>query len=699
MGLVLDYTKVYPPIEQYCKENDLIAEVKVKRDDNNPPHIVYSLNGDPSQDPVYSYVNIDSSTGKIYLTLDGVNTINADYPDDPSKEINELDFQVLAKDIEEGDTLTVNVKVGVVRIHDEPPKIIDEQIYDIYQDDAAENERVLDIRTAFPSFFYVNTDLIKIPEVDIGRVLLSDKGVDYVKNLDLSDPSTTPALTFSITIQDQQNSLTLEKEYSIPIKAGKALPQIPKKSILEEVGANLGQDLALKIETNTLKIENTKFINDLIFNNLIDYKTDINTTFYDSFISKSMETNLIEGVDKSGENFERIYETIKKSITTLLNTLNHENQKIVDLLPDNFSKIYNQIEEVSNSVNNLNINLLDTFDDTNLYSNLIYNTYIQSLNYSKQYVNDALVLVNDAINYVASAITNEIFNLEKEVSKFKYIEYCNFKKNANDRLTNLENCLGVVLDQICGGTYNSNCCAREDGVDPLISRTSTLETEVSDHEDRITTLENKHLEDWGSNTNWKFTSGSGSGSLQHNNTTVIYKSPSAVTLGDSNFSNTYIKAGNGTFTFSNSGLDMGSLTLHAGTCNCTATQAQYADIAEYYDADKKYNIGTIMAVGGEKEVTAFDKINNNLIGIISENPGFILNSNAIFEIPALIGLKGRIRVKSLKPFKKADKIFADLYNSGYATNEDNSFLIGYALENSKKQKNGEYLTLIFFKGI
>jgi len=697
MGLVLNYVKVYPPVEQYCKENDLIAEVNVVRDDNNPPHITYSFNGSPDQNPVYNYISIDITTGKIYLTLDGVKAINTDYPDDPSREIKELNFQVLARDAEVGDTLTIDVRVGVIRVHDEPPKIIDEQIYDIYQDDAVENERVLDIRTAFPSFFYINTDLIKIPEVDIGRVLLSDKGVDYVKNLDLSDPNVTPALTFSITIQDQQNNLTLEKEFSIPIKPGSALPQIPKKSILEEVGANIGQDLALKIETNKLNIDNLKFLNDIIFNKAISYESNINTTFYNSYIAKSIETNLIEGVDKSGEIFERPYETIKKSLSTLLNTINHENQKITDLLPENVSKIYNEIEKVSNEVNILNFEFLNDFDDTNLYITLIYNSYLQSLNYSKAYVNKSLELVDKAINYVASAITDEIFNLEKEFSEFKYSEYCNFKKYAQDTFSAIQTCLNKVVDQICGGSAYTNCCTRSGST--ILTRLDNIEDDVSDLQNAVNEILRRHLEDWGSNTAWKFTSGAGSGSLQHNSTTVLYKSPYAVTFGSTNFSTIYIQTSGGTFTFNSNGLDLGSLTLKAGKCDCTATRAQYADLAEYYEADKEYSIGTIMAVGGEKEVTSFDKINNNLIGIISDKPGFILNSDHSFKIPALIGLKGRIKVKSKIPFKKANKVFADTLCSGYATTSDTGYMIGYALENSKKQKNGEYLTLIYFKGI
>ena len=36
----------------------------------------------------------------------------------------------------------------------------------------------------------------------------------------------------------------------------------------------------------------------------------------------------------------------------------------------------------------------------------------------------------------------------------------------------------------------------------------------------------------------------------------------------------------------------------------TATAANYADLAEMYLADSEYEIGTVLMVGGEKEVTS-----------------------------------------------------------------------------------------------
>ena len=40
----------------------------------------------------------------------------------------------------------------------------------------------------------------------------------------------------------------------------------------------------------------------------------------------------------------------------------------------------------------------------------------------------------------------------------------------------------------------------------------------------------------------------------------------------------------------------------------TATAAQYADLAERYEADKLYQAGTVMSFGGEKEITESAKM-------------------------------------------------------------------------------------------
>ena len=41
----------------------------------------------------------------------------------------------------------------------------------------------------------------------------------------------------------------------------------------------------------------------------------------------------------------------------------------------------------------------------------------------------------------------------------------------------------------------------------------------------------------------------------------------------------------------------------AGTITATATQAQYADLAEIYASDEQYEAGTVVKLGGSAEIT------------------------------------------------------------------------------------------------
>ena len=106
-----------------------------------------------------------------------------------------------------------------------------------------------------------------------------------------------------------------------------------------------------------------------------------------------------------------------------------------------------------------------------------------------------------------------------------------------------------------------------------------------------------------------------------------------------------------------------SLTYNPSTnvLSTTATQAQYADLAEIYETDKPYDIGTVVMVGGNKEVTECF-VGNRVIGVISDRPAFLMNSQGKGQP---IALKGRVKVKVVGPVKKGDELVAG--NGGFAT--------------------------------
>ena len=111
--------------------------------------------------------------------------------------------------------------------------------------------------------------------------------------------------------------------------------------------------------------------------------------------------------------------------------------------------------------------------------------------------------------------------------------------------------------------------------------------------------------------------------------------------------------------------DIGSSTMvyndmYAVTFNGTATSANWSDLAERYEADKVYDTGTVLAVGGYKEVTIYQP-DFPYAGVVSDKPGLRMNDAMKFRknpYMLFICLKGRVLVKIIGKCKKGDFIIA-----------------------------------------
>jgi hypothetical protein len=95
--------------------------------------------------------------------------------------------------------------------------------------------------------------------------------------------------------------------------------------------------------------------------------------------------------------------------------------------------------------------------------------------------------------------------------------------------------------------------------------------------------------------------------------------------------------------------------LYAVLFQGTATAARYADLAEKYLADKEYEAGTVVMIGGEAEVTA-STWGKRAIGVVSTNPAFMMNKD--LEGGTYIALKGRVPVKVIGRIKKGEDLIA-----------------------------------------
>jgi hypothetical protein len=87
----------------------------------------------------------------------------------------------------------------------------------------------------------------------------------------------------------------------------------------------------------------------------------------------------------------------------------------------------------------------------------------------------------------------------------------------------------------------------------------------------------------------------------------------------------------------------------------TATAALFADLAEKYLADDEYEVGTVVTVGGEQEVTAC-QMGDRAFGAVSGSPAFMMNEGLVGG--TYIALKGRVPVKVIGSVVKGDKLIA-----------------------------------------
>jgi hypothetical protein len=135
-----------------------------------------------------------------------------------------------------------------------------------------------------------------------------------------------------------------------------------------------------------------------------------------------------------------------------------------------------------------------------------------------------------------------------------------------------------------------------------------------------------------------------------------------------------------------SGVFSGTYTLSSGS----KLEATYADLAEYYDSDNTYDPGTIVMIGGNKEITiSKGHMNTKVAGIISTNPAYVMN----VECPGnklAVALQGRVPCKVVGKIEKGDLLVTSLI-PGVASANNNPVpgsVIGKSLENYNSDRIG-----------
>jgi hypothetical protein len=144
---------------------------------------------------------------------------------------------------------------------------------------------------------------------------------------------------------------------------------------------------------------------------------------------------------------------------------------------------------------------------------------------------------------------------------------------------------------------------------------------------------------------------------------------------------------------STAGTLTGNWTLTSGS-RLTAT---YADLAEYYCADKSYEPGTVVEFGGDKEVTLSKEESNKVAGIVSTNPAYVMNATLECEENSLmIALIGRVPVKVIGKVNKGDMLISA--GNGFAkaaiTMPKVGTVIGKAIANKSDDGEGVVEVLV-----
>lgn len=87
-------------------------------------------------------------------------------------------------------------------------------------------------------------------------------------------------------------------------------------------------------------------------------------------------------------------------------------------------------------------------------------------------------------------------------------------------------------------------------------------------------------------------------------------------------------------------------------------QATYADLAERFEADAEYDAGTVVEIGGEREITAVDiDLSDTVFGVISDTAAYLMNAGAgTDKTHPPVAVSGRVAVKVNGKVKKGDRL-------------------------------------------
>lgn len=119
-------------------------------------------------------------------------------------------------------------------------------------------------------------------------------------------------------------------------------------------------------------------------------------------------------------------------------------------------------------------------------------------------------------------------------------------------------------------------------------------------------------------------------------------------------------------------------------------EATYADLAEYYEGDTEYEVGTVLIFGGDKEVTiSGEHRSTKVAGVVSDQSAYTMNDGCP-GIKVLTALQGKVPVKVIGKVEKGDMLVTSSI-AGYAVVDNDpkvGSVIGKAIESKDDTERG-----------
>lgn len=143
----------------------------------------------------------------------------------------------------------------------------------------------------------------------------------------------------------------------------------------------------------------------------------------------------------------------------------------------------------------------------------------------------------------------------------------------------------------------------------------------------------------------------------------------------------------------NTTVNLGSTGMWFNTFYGVSVQAQYADLAERFETDQPYDPGTVVALGGVKEITAAaEELSEDVFGVISTRAAYLMNGAAGSDIThPPVAVNGRVPVRVIGPVRRGDRLVSagnGLARAG-AKNELTPFnVIGRSLQDKTNVDEG-----------